>query len=232
MKKKDKMKRFIVLSSLLTVLFLLGSSIIAAAVDIVSYRGLKPGKWSIMQKTTDPSSRQGSVIVKGANGQIVEEWYSDDGSGWTSDGSTVYKITPTDLLLIGENDGKDLWTYEPVLAFPRKISLNQPVPPYNGMLRNQRTQATRRITLLFMITKSGLTVDTQQAGTFKNCIKVRIYEYSAGVSRDATNLEAPGRGKVKHWRCKIKDTPDPVQEIQSVSSYELIQFGDSDPPIP
>jgi hypothetical protein len=230
MKKRDKMKRFIVLSALLTVLSLLSSVIIAAAVDIVPYMGLKPGKWSIMQETDSPS-RQGSVIVKGTNGQIVEEWYSVDGSGWTSDGSTVYKITPTDLLLIGENDGKDLWTYEPVLAFPRKISLNQPVP-YNGILRNQRTQATRRITLLFMITKSGLTVDTQQAGTFKNCIKVRIYEYSAGVSRDATNLEAPGRGKVKHWRCKIKDTPDPIQEIQSVSSYELIQFGDSNPPIP
>jgi hypothetical protein len=223
------MKKCIVLSALWTVFLVLSSSVIAAAVDIVPYLGLKPGKWGILQNTNS-ITQQGYVTVQGTDGQIVRTWYDNKGSGWTFSSSEVFKITPTALLMIGSNDGRDMWAAEPVFTVPRSLSLNQPVY-YNGIMRNQRTQATKRSTMVLVITKGGLTVDTQ-AGTFDKCIKFRHYEYSPGTSRDATVLLGPGRSELKGWVSKIKDTSNPVQETQSAFGYELIQFGDSNPPFP
>jgi hypothetical protein len=223
------MKRCIVLSALWTVLLVLSWSAVAAAVDIVPYLGLKPGKWAILQNTNS-ITHQGYVTVQGTDGQIVQTWYDNKGSGWTFSSSEVFQITPTALLMIGSHDGRDLWIAEPVLTIPRSLSLNQPVY-YTGIKRNQRTQATQRVTMVLVITKRRLTVDTQ-AGIFNNCIKFRSYQYSPGTSRDATVLLGPGRSELKGWVSKIKDTSNPVQETQSAFSYELIQFGDSNPPFP
>jgi hypothetical protein len=223
------MKRLVVLSVLFCAFFVFNSSCVFAGVDILPYLGLKPGKWGILQKTNS-TTQTGYVTVQGTDGQIIHEWYNNKGSGWTFDSSEVFEITPTAVLKIGSYDGTDMWIAEPSMRIPRPLSLNKPVY-YNGIMRNQSTNATQRYTAVLVITKSGLTVDTQ-AGSFKNCIKFRVYEYSAGISRDATNLLAPGRIEVKSWVCKIKDTSNPVQETQDAFGYELIQFGNSNPPIP
>jgi hypothetical protein len=222
-------KRHVIAATLMTIFIIIGTSAISVAIDVVPYMGLKAGKWAITQEK-DSISQQGYVMVKGTNGQIVKEWYSNEGSGWTFDEAEVFQITPSALLYIGVNDGKDLWIFDPTVSIPRPLSLNQAVS-YSGVLRNQRTNAVRRITQIFMVTKSGLTVDTT-AGSFSGCIKARSFNYIIGTSRDAATLLCSGRDEVQGWVSKIKDTTDPQVETQNEFSFEMIQFGDSNSPIP
>jgi hypothetical protein len=222
------MKKIVLLSILFFACGVFSSSGVFAAVDIVTYMALNAGKWAIWQEVGS-TSREGYVTANWS-GMKVRTWYDDEGSGWTFDSAEILQITPTALLYIGMYDGADLWMLEPAMSLPRQMNLNQPVF-YSGILRNQRTNATQRTTQVFMITKGGLTVTTS-AGTFTNCIKSKTFSHEAGVSRESTSLMCPGRAEVKGWVSKIKDTVDPVQETQNSFSTEVIQFGDSSPPLP
>jgi hypothetical protein len=215
------MKRRVIVATLMSIFIIIGTSAISVAIDVVPYMGLKAGKWAITQEK-DSISQQGYVTVKGTNGQIVKEWYSNE--------AEVFQITPSALLYIGVNDGRDLWIFDPTVSILRPLSLNQAVS-YSGVLRNQRTNAVRRITQIFIVTKSGLTVDTP-AGSFSGCIKVRSFNYMTGTSRDSATLLCSGRDEVQGWVSKIKDTTNPQEETQNEFSFEMIQFGDSNSPIP
>jgi len=223
------MKRSIVSTVIALAVLALSSSVSAATVDIVNYSGLKPGKWSIFQEPGS-TSKQGFITVNGASGQIVRKFYNNEGTGWTFDSSTVFKVTSTTLQIIGMNDGKDMWIFEPACTFPRLLTVNQ---SYHRsiIMRNKRTNATQFTVICICVTQKGITVHTAP-GTFSNCTKVRLYEYSPGAMRISTDLQAPGRGRLRVWVSKIKDTTNPEKETQSSFTKELIQFGDSDPPIP
>jgi len=223
------MKRSIVSTVIALAVLALSSSVSAATVDIVNYSGLKPGKWSIFQEPGS-TSKQGFITVNGASGQIVRKFYNNEGTGWTFDSSTVFKVTSTTLQIIGMNDGKDMWVYEPVCTFPRLLTVNQSYHR-NIIMRNRRTNATKFAVICIDVTHKGITVHAAP-GTFSNCIKIRKYEYSPGVMRMTTELYAPGRDKLKSWVSKIKDTTNPEKETQSSFTKELIQFGDSAPPLP
>ena len=196
------MKRFIFLSVLLTVFSVLSWSVNAATVDLAPYMALTPGKWSIMQDL-NTGTLHGSVTLKGTNGQIICTYYINNGSGWTFDTSTVLKITPTAILMIGSYDGTDLWATLPTVTIPRRVTLNQPYY-YNGIMKNQRTHVTKPFTQIVRVTKTGLTVHTS-GGTFTNCIMFQNYEYSPGSSDIVTILYAQGRAEVERWGCAIQD---------------------------
>ncbi|WP_150109445.1 hypothetical protein [Syntrophobacter fumaroxidans] len=223
------MRRSVVWAVIVLAVLALSSSVSAATVDIVNYSALKPGKWSIFQESGG-TSKQGFITVAGASGQIVRKYYNNEGAGWTFDSSTVFKVTSTSFQIIGMNDGKDMWIFEPACTFPRLLTVNQ---SYHRsiIMRNKRTNATQFTVICICVTQKGITVHTAP-GTFSNCIKIRKYEYSPGVMRMTTELYAPGREKLKSWVSKIKDTTNPEKETQSSFTKELIQFGDSDPPIP
>jgi hypothetical protein len=224
------MRRCIAVSVFLTVFFASSlSSFAATTVDIVNYMGLKAGKWSIFTKPGS-GTLEGFTTVKGANGQILRKYYEKSGNVWTWDSSEIFKITPTTVQLVGSIEGPDTWNLEPAFVFPRLLNLNKPVR-YNGVMRNQRTNATQPIMLVLCVTQQGLTVNTT-AGTFTNCIKVWSFQYTPGQLREGVELWAPGRERVKSWVSKIKDTPSPVVETQTASSKVLVQFGDSAPPLP
>ena len=199
----------------------------AASVDIVPYMALTPGKWGISRQVGG-TSRQGFVNAKGANGKILRHYYNDEGSGWVFDSTDVFKVTATAVIHVGTHDGTDMWVLEPVFSIPRPLKLNKPVY-YTGVLKNKRTLATTRVSAFTVITGSGLTV-VAPAGTFTNCIKQRMYSYRNGMSRDALELSAPGRGGMLEWRNKIKDTDDPVVETQIPNSHEMTEYGDADAP--
>jgi len=223
------MKRRLVSAVFVIAVLALNSSVSAATVDIVNYSALKPGKWSIFQESGG-TSKQGFITVAGASGQIVRKWYNNEGAGWTFDSSTVFKVTSTSFQIIGMNDGKDMWIFEPACRFPRLLTLNQSYH-YNGIVRNKRTNATQPAVMCIHVTQKGITAHTAP-GTFSNCTKVRLYEYSPGAMRISTDLQAPGRGRLRVWVSKIKDTTNPEKETQSSFTKELIQFGDSAPPLP
>ncbi len=171
----------------------------------------------------------GSVTLKGTNGQIICTYYINNGSGWTFDTSTVLKITPTAILMIGSYDGTDLWATLPTVTIPRHVTLNQPYY-YNGIMKNQRTHVTKPFTQIVRVTKTGLTVHTS-GGTFTNCIMFQNYEYSPGSSDIVTILYAQGRAEVERWGCAIQDTSNPQQNTQTAWNDEIIRFGDSNPPL-
>jgi len=223
------MRKSVISAAILIAVLALGSSVPAATVDIVNYSALKAGKWSIFQEPGS-TSKQGFITVNGANGQIVRKYYNNEGAGWTFDSSTVFKVTSTTLQIIGMNDGKDMWVYEPVCTFPRFLTVNQSYHR-NIIMRNRRTNATQSAVICIHLTQKGITVHAAP-GTFSNCIKIRKYEYSPGVMRMTTELYAPGREKLKSWVSKIRDTANPEKETQSSFTKELIQFGDSAPPLP
>lgn len=235
LRRKKKMKRLIVFSTVVAVLFGASLSVFAAGntVDIVSYMGLKPGQWSIFKHTdscTANTSQQGRVVVKGQNGQILVKWYNDDGNNWVFDSSDIYRVSLTALYFIGSNDGKDLWAFVPKVTFPLTMKLNVPFL-YKGIMKNQRTGEKLPIAAVFMITQKGITVTTE-TDTFADCIQVQIYTYSNMQARESTVLTAPGRGDVRGWVSKIKNTSEPDEETQNAFKSEIIQFGDSKPPIP
>ncbi|HYA40599.1 MAG TPA: hypothetical protein VEF34_04820 [Syntrophobacteraceae bacterium] len=223
------MKRLAVLSILLAVVSILSSSVLAATVDIAGYMGLlTPGYWGI--RLYGEGFEEGFQVVKGTDGQVVNKWYEKSGSGWTFDSSDVFKVTAATLVHIGTNDGKDLWTFSPIPTIPRHMALNEAYT-YSGVMTNQRTHATQHYIFVFVVTKSGLTVNTT-AGTFHDCIQTQTYEYTPGQSRESTSLMGPGRADLKTWVSKIEHTSNPELETQDVFSAELTRFGNSNPPFP
>jgi hypothetical protein len=223
------MRRSVISAIILIAVFALSSSVLAATVDIVNYMGIKAGKWSVFQ-SVGSTSKDGFITVSGANGQILRKFYNNTASGWVFDSAMVFKVTSTTLQIIGSNDGKDLWLFEPACTFPRLLTVNKAYH-YNGIMRNNRTNATQTYVLTLHVTQTGLTVHTTP-GTFANCIKFRSYEYTPGQMRMSTQLCAPGREELRAWVSKIKDTTNPELETQNSFIKQLIQFGDSNPPLP
>jgi hypothetical protein len=223
------MKRTVITAFCVTALFAFSSSVLAATVDIVNYWGLKPGKWSVLQEAGG-TSKEGFITINRSSGRIVRKHFYDPGSGWLFEFSNVFTVTSTTFQIISRNDGTDTWIYEPAITFPRLLTVNQSYH-YNGILRNQRTNATEVAVMSMDVTQKAFTVHTG-TGSFSSCIKLRTYEYSPGKMKMSTQLCAPWRGGLRVWLCKIKDRSNPEQETQESFKAELIQFGDSNPPIP
>lgn len=202
----------------------------AATVDLVPYLALKAGKWGILQ-TVGSSTLSAFAAEEGpGSGQIHRRWYENKGSGWTGGEGDIFEITADELRLVGSDDGTDVWVVDPPLIVPRPMTVNRPVL-YTGWMKNPRTGAKSRMTMVMIVTKTGLTADVPP-GTFSDCIKSRFLSYSEGTSRDSATLLCRGRGETLTWVNKIKDTADPVQETQNSWSSRLVQSGSANPPFP
>lgn len=202
----------------------------AATVDVVPYMSLKPGQWAVLQLDGAPT-QAGYATTKGKNGQVVQTWYFNEGSGWAFDSSQVFQVSALELSLLEQNDGTTRWRYEPPVVIPRPVTVGQPVF-YAGKVKNLGTGATSARTVVFLVTAKGLAVDAP-VGSFVDCIKGRMYTYGDGTSRDSVSLHCRDRQAVKGWHTKIKDGADPQQEEMDQSGPNLmIQAGDSNPPFP
>jgi hypothetical protein len=202
----------------------------AASVDVVPYMSLKPGQWAVVQRDGVPT-QDGYATTKGKNGQVVQTWYYNEGSGWAFDSSLVFLVSATELSLLEENDGTARWRYEPPVVIPRPVNVGQPVF-YAGRVKNLSTNATSARTLVFLVTAKGLAADAP-VGSFVDCIKNRMYTYGDGRSRDSVSLHCRDRHAVKGWHTKIKDGTDPQFEEMDQSGPNLMtQSGDSNPPFP
>lgn len=204
----------------------------AGTIDIVPYMGLTPGKWSILQ--SDGGSWQSGVsVTSGANGQVLKNyWYrSHAGAAWTPDGaSNVFEITPTELRIVGLQDGADAWVFDPTPSLPRPLTVNKPYF-FSTNLKHPATGEKSKMALLVIVTKTGIAVSTP-AGSFTGCIKMRFYSYGGGESEEDVNLDCKGRSDVQTWFHRISDTADPQQESQDGGSTQLIQYGNKNPPFP
>lgn len=202
----------------------------AATVDIVPYMSLKPGQWAVIQLDGVPT-QAGYATTKGKNGQVVQTWYFNEGSGWAFDSAQVFQASATELSLLEENDGTARWRYEPPVVIPRPVTVGQPVF-YAGRVKNLGTGSTSARTLVFLVTAKGLAADAP-VGSFVDCIKNRIYSHGDGASRDSVSLHCRDRQAVKGWHTKIKDSADPQHEEMDQSGPNLMtQAGDSAPPFP
>lgn len=201
----------------------------AAALDLASYLALTPGNWAIFQDTAN-GAQSGYVTTQNGEGQIVKTWYSLEGGTWVYDSADLFTVTGKRITYLGFMEGGTTWLLEPALELRRKWSVGD-AAAYVGQLRNQTTLEAMRVTRTVSLTDDKIAL-TVPAGSFTNCIKLRVQSYHDGTSRDSSGISCPGRSEMKSWYNKIIDTGVPTEQETESSAEIAIQAGLADPPIP
>lgn len=208
---------------------LVGTTLPAAAVDLVPYMALTPGNWCILQDTAS-GQLSGYVTSVNAAGQTAQTWYRFNGSGWVFDSAELFTLTARRFSYVGTHDGSATWLFEPAVTLPRKLAVNDAVA-FEGLARNQTTGEAVPFSGTLTVTAEGLAA-TAPAGAFTSCVKLRLYNLQGGQSRDSVSLSCPNRNEVKTWVTKIRDTSDPQVQGFEQSSSVMTQGGDASAPIP
>lgn len=208
---------------------LLGTTLPAAAVDLVPYMALAPGNWGILQDTAS-GALSGYVTSVNAAGQTAQTWYRFSGGGWVFDSAELFTVAARRFSYVGFHDGSATWLFEPAINLSRRLALNDAVA-FEGVARNQTTGETVPFSGTLKVTDEGLAASAP-AGAFTNCVKVRLYNLQGRESRDSVSISCPNRNEVKTWVTKIRDTNDP--QVQSFVQFSevMTQGGDSNAPLP
>lgn len=202
----------------------------AAPVDLASYLGLTPGSWAMLQDAGTGAISAYSTSQTAA-GQVTQTWYRLEGGTWVFDTAENFTVSARRLSYISTSDGSATLVFQPALNLARRQQAGDSTV-YKGSLLNTATGEVTGVTTALSITAEGLGL-TVPAGAFSDCIKVRLYTYGGGSSRDSVSINCPNRNEVKTWYNKIKDTALPTEEDLSQShALIMIQAGDSNPPFP
>lgn len=201
----------------------------AAALDLASYLALTPGNWAIFQDSAD-GSQTGYVTSQNGEGQIVKTWYGLDGGTWVYDSAELFTVTGKRITYLGFMEGGTTWLLEPALELRRKWSVGD-VAVYAGRLRNQTTLEATWATRSVSLTDDKIAL-TVPAGSFTNCVKLRVQSYHDGTSRDAATISCPDRSEMKSWYNKISDTGVATEQEIETRTEVAIQAGIANPPIP
>jgi hypothetical protein len=143
-------------------------------------------------------------IVTWNSGLIFRAWYENE-FGWIEDETEIMQVTASDLLfhaIMTKPGGVPQYTtFNPPVTLPRDMEVNEPVF-YSGTI----TQGTEShpLVLTYMIVEDGLTVTTD-AGTFNNCLKVKMTSIGIIASDTTVQILAPGVGVVQQWYVTIEE---------------------------